>query len=98
VEYDVPRSLDVADRLGIPFFTTVQALLAVAGVLLAVLLHKSGLLWAIDPGLGATAEVLVVALALLLPRQSPRTGWTVGRTVAARVGRWLRPRRTIWRP
>jgi hypothetical protein len=98
VEYDVPRSLDVADRLGVPGFTTAQALLAVAGVLLAVLLHKAGWLWAIDPGLGATAEVLVVALALLLPRRLPATGWTVGRAAWARAGRWLRPRRTIWRP
>jgi len=98
MEYDVPRALDVPDRVGLPFFTTVQALVAVAGIVLAVALHKSGLLWAVAPGLGATAEVLLVAAALLLPRRSPRTGWTIGRAAAARLGRWLRPRRTLWRP
>ena len=37
MEYDVPRALDVPDRLGVPFFTTVQFFVALAGVGLAVL-------------------------------------------------------------
>ena len=97
MEYDVPRALDVPDRLGVPGFTTVQFLIAVAGIAAAALVLKAPdallPLW-FKPWL----VVWTPALALLLPRPVGASGWTVYRVVVARVGRWLRPRRAIWKP
>jgi hypothetical protein len=97
MEYDVPRALDVPDRLGIPLFTTVQFLLLCAGIGLAVAAFKAP-----DALLAGWLKPWLViwtpALALLLPRTVGQSGWTVYRLVLARTGRWLRPRRTIWKP
>ena len=97
MEYDVPRALDVPDRLGVPGFTTVQFLLLCAGIAVAVVAFKAPdallPLW-LKPWL----VIWTPALALLLPRQVGVSGWTVYRLAVARVGRWLRPRRAIWKP
>jgi hypothetical protein len=97
MEYDVPRALDVPDRIGVPGFTTAQLFWAVAGIAAAVLLGREG--GALLPGpwrvfLGGE----LVAASLALPRAVGASGWTVYRVAVARLGRWLRPRRTIWRP
>jgi hypothetical protein len=96
VEYEVPRALDVPDRLGVPGFTTVQFLVLVAAVVLAVALLKAPA-WLVPAGVEPWLVVWLPALAFWLPR-SLGGGWTVHRAVVSRVGRWLRPRRTIWRP
>jgi hypothetical protein len=97
VEYEVPRALDVPDRIGIPFFTTVQFLIVVVGIAAAYLIFRApdGLLplW-LKPWL----VIWIPALASLLPRPVGASGWTVYRLVVSRVGRWLRPRRAIWKP
>jgi hypothetical protein len=97
MEYDVPRALDVPDRLGVPGFTTVQFLLLCAGIAVAVVAVKAPTallpLW-----LTPWVVIWAPALALLLPRPVGASGWTVYRLAAARVGRWLRPRRAIWKP
>lgn len=97
MEYEVPRALDVPDRLGIPFFTTVQFLILVAGIALAVLVFKAPP-WLIPFGVKVWLVVWIPAVALLAPRTVGQSGWTVYRLVAARVGRWLRPRRAVWKP
>ena len=93
MEYDVPRQLDVPDRLGIPFFTTVQFAILIGGCLLTYLL------WKVAPE-GARPWLIYVPLAaLLLPRPLPPHGYTLARIVAAKAGRLLRrPRRTVWKP
>jgi hypothetical protein len=96
VEYEVPRALDVPDRLGVPFFTTVQFLVLVAAVILTVALFKAPA-WLVPAGVKPWLVVWLPALAFWLPR-SLGGGWTVYRVGVSRVGRWLRPRRTIWRP
>jgi hypothetical protein len=97
VEYEVPRALDVPDRLGLPGFTTVQFLIVCAGIAAAYLVFRApdALL---PPWLKPWLVVWLPALALLLPRTVGASGWTVYRLAVSRVGRWLRPRRAIWRP
>ena len=97
MEYDVPRSLDVPDRLGIPFFTTVQFLLLCAGIGLAVVVFKAPL-WLLPFEVKVWLVVYLPVFAFLLPRPVGASGWTVYRLLVARVGRWLRPRRAVWRP
>jgi hypothetical protein len=98
VEYEVPRALDVPDRLGVPGFTTVQFLVLVAAVIATVALFKAPD-WLVPAGVTGVKPWLLFApaLAFWLPR-SLGGGWTIARVVASRVGRWLRHRRTIWRP
>jgi hypothetical protein len=97
VEYEVPRNLDVPDRIGIPFFTTVQFGILVVGIFVCVLLWK-----ALDPfGTPIPTRIWLVYIpvfAFLLPRSVTGSGWTNYRIITARVGRWCRPRRGIWRP
>lgn len=97
MEYDVPRSLDVPDRLGIPFFTTVQFLILCVGIGLAVAVFKAPV-WLIPFGVKVWLVVYVPVAAFLLPRTVGASGWTVYRLIVARAGRWLRPRRAVWRP
>jgi hypothetical protein len=85
----------VPDRLGVPFFTTVQFLVLVAAVILTAALFKAPD-WLVPAGVKPWL-VFVPALAFWLPR-SLGGGWTVYRVLLSRGGRWLRPRRTIWRP
>lgn len=97
MEYDVPRSLDVPDRIGIPFFTTLQFGILLAGVAIMVGLWKLA-----DPhGIPLPTRIWLVYIplfALILPRSVSQSGWSVYRIIVARVGRWSRPRRAIWRP
>lgn len=97
MEYDVPRALDVPDRLGIPFFTTVQFLILCVGIVLAILVFKAPL-WLIPFGMKVWLVVYLPVAAFLLPRTVGTSGWTVYRVIVARAGRWLRPRRAVWRP
>lgn len=97
MEYDVPRSLDVPDRLGIPFFTTMQFAILIVGIL-----FMAGLWKALDPfgtpvSIRAWLLYLPVAAAIL-PRSASRDGWTVYRVLVSRAGRLSRPRRALWRP
>jgi hypothetical protein len=93
-EYRVPRSLDVPDRIGIPFFTTVQFFLGLAGVAIGVLIWLSPL----EVNLRAWVAVWLPILFLLGPRSLGESGWTQFESWQARAGRWLRPKRTVWRP
>jgi hypothetical protein len=97
VQYDVPRALDVPDRVGVPGFTTAQFFVLLAGIALAILAFRAppALL---PPWLAPWLVVWLPVVALLAPRPVGASGWTAYRLVVARVGRWLRPRRVLWKP
>jgi hypothetical protein len=97
MEYDVPRSLDVPDRLGIPLFTTMQFAILIVGLLLMAGLWKLLDPFGVPVSIRAWLLYLPVAAAIL-PRSVSQNGWTVYRVLVARGGRYCRPRRAIWRP
>lgn len=93
MEYEVPRNLDTPDRVGIPFFTTVQFLIFCGGLLAAYGVSQTPFPDWLKPWL----LLYIPLLTLILPRKMG-SGWTVYQLLSARLGRYLRPRRMVWKP
>lgn len=94
-KYQVPRNLDVPDRIGIPFFTTVQFVVFLAGCALAWWSWS----WPLDAYLKAWLLIYIPAAFFVAPRRLGSSGWTVFDLVRFRLARVLgRPLRTVWKP
>lgn len=93
-EYEVPRQLDEPDQVGIPLFTTAQFFWLLAGVGLAAWAFQADLPGWLKPWLC----LYLPLAAILLPRSFTKSGWTAARIVSARLGRWCRSGRALWKP
>lgn len=94
-EYRVPRSLDVPDKIGIPFFSTAEFFIFLLGVVIGAFVWF-GTGWEVN--LRAWLLIWVPMAFLFGPRRFGPSGWTAFQLARHRVGRCLRPKRTVWKP